>query len=64
MKLKDITEWSPRWSTPLGTMEANAPVADGVLVESLLAELVKFWLRILKYAVQFGRGSTVSGTQI
>jgi hypothetical protein len=33
MKLKDITDWSPRWSTPLGKMEANAPVADGVLVD-------------------------------
>jgi hypothetical protein len=33
MKLKDITEWSERWSTPLGTMDANAPVADGVLVD-------------------------------
>jgi hypothetical protein len=33
MKLKDITEWSERWSTPLGTVEANAPVADGVLVD-------------------------------
>jgi hypothetical protein len=32
MKLKDLTEWSERWSTPLGTMDANAPVADGVLV--------------------------------
>jgi hypothetical protein len=32
MKIKDITDWSPRWSTPLGTMDANAPVADGVLV--------------------------------
>jgi hypothetical protein len=32
MKLKYITEWSERWSTPSGTMEANAPVADGVLV--------------------------------
>jgi hypothetical protein len=32
MKLKDITEWSGRWSTPLGTLEANAAVADGVLV--------------------------------
>jgi hypothetical protein len=32
MKLKDITDWSGRWSTPLGTMDANAPVADGVLV--------------------------------
>ena len=33
MKLKDITECSERWSTPLGTMEANAAVADGVLVD-------------------------------
>jgi hypothetical protein len=32
MKLKEITDWSERWSTPLGTMEANAAVADGVLV--------------------------------
>jgi hypothetical protein len=32
MKLKDITEWSGGWSTPSGTMDANAPVADGVLV--------------------------------
>jgi hypothetical protein len=33
MKLKDITECSERWSTPLGTMDTNAPVADGVLVD-------------------------------
>lgn len=33
MKLKDITEWSARWSTPLGTMAANAPVEDGGLVD-------------------------------
>ena len=45
-------------------MEANAPVADGVLVESLLAEPVKFWLRILKCAVHFDRGSTEAGTQM
>jgi hypothetical protein len=32
MKIKDITEWSPRWSTPLGTLDVQAPVADGVLV--------------------------------
>ncbi len=31
MKIKDITEWSKRWSTPSGTMDANPPVADGVL---------------------------------
>jgi len=33
MKIKDITEWSERWSTPLGTLEANAAVADGVFVD-------------------------------
>jgi hypothetical protein len=33
MKIKDITEWSGRWSTPRGTMDSNAPVADGVLVD-------------------------------
>jgi hypothetical protein len=32
MKIKDITDWSPRWSTPLGTMDAHAQVSDGVLV--------------------------------
>ena len=33
MKPKDITESSPRWSTPLGTMDAHAPIADGMLVD-------------------------------
>ena len=33
MKLKEITERSERWSTPLGTMDAHAPVEDGVLVD-------------------------------
>jgi hypothetical protein len=33
MKLKNITEWSERWSTPLGTMDANPPVVEGVLVD-------------------------------
>jgi hypothetical protein len=33
MKLKDITEWSERWSTPRGTMEPNAAVADGLLAD-------------------------------
>jgi hypothetical protein len=32
MKLKEITDWSERWSTPLGTMDANAQVGEGVLV--------------------------------
>ena len=27
-----MTNWSERWSTPLGTIDAHAPVADGVLV--------------------------------
>ena len=33
MKIKEITEWSERWSTPSGTLDAYAPVADGVLVD-------------------------------
>jgi hypothetical protein len=33
MKLRDIIEWAVRWSTPSGTMEEDAPVADGVLVD-------------------------------
>ena len=33
MKIKDIVDWPERWSTPLGTRDANAPVADGVLVD-------------------------------
>jgi hypothetical protein len=33
VKLKDITEWSGRWSTPSGSLEANAAVEDGVLVD-------------------------------
>jgi hypothetical protein len=32
MKLRDIIEWSVRWSTPSGTLDEDAPVADGVLV--------------------------------
>ena len=30
MKIKDITDWSGRWSTPLGTLDAHD--ADSVLV--------------------------------
>src|SRR5262249_54442231 len=37
MKLKDIGHWSERWATPRGTLDANAPVEDGVLVE------LSFW---------------------
>jgi hypothetical protein len=37
MKIKDITEWSDHWSTALGTMDANPPVADGVLVDLSLS---------------------------
>jgi hypothetical protein len=33
MKLKDLDESSARWSIPLGTLDANAPVDDGVLVD-------------------------------
>ena len=33
LKIEDITEWSGRWSTPSGTLEANAAVEDGVLVD-------------------------------
>ena len=32
MKIKDITDWPPRWATPLGTLDTNAPIGDGVLV--------------------------------
>src|SRR6266481_8516682 len=32
MKIKDIARWPERLSAPLGTMEAHAPLADGVLV--------------------------------
>jgi len=32
MKLKHIIEWSVRWSTPSGTMDEDAPVADGRLM--------------------------------
>jgi hypothetical protein len=32
MKLKDITHWSERWSTPSGTMDVLPTVADGMLV--------------------------------
>ena len=51
MKIKDITEWSERWSTPLGTLEANAAVADGVLVD------LSLWgTSIIGLAVQFPDG--------
>ena len=36
MKIKDIIEWSVRWSTPSWTMDEDAPVADGVLVDPSL----------------------------
>ena len=51
MKLKDITEWPERWSTPLGTMDANAPIADGVLVD------LSLWgTYIIGLTVQFADG--------
>ena len=39
LKIKDITEWSARWSTTRGTMDANATVADGVLF------VLSLWVR-------------------
>jgi len=51
MKLKDIGHWSERWATPLGTLDANAPVADGVLVD------LSFWgTSIIGLAIQFPNG--------
>jgi hypothetical protein len=32
MKIRDITEWSGRWSTHLGTMDAHPTVLDSALV--------------------------------
>ena len=33
MKIKDITNGSERWSTPIRTMEVHPTIADGVLVD-------------------------------
>lgn len=33
IKIKDITESSGRWSTPSGSLQADAAVEDGVLVD-------------------------------
>jgi hypothetical protein len=33
MEIKDLNESSARWSTPLGILDAHAPVDDGVLVD-------------------------------
>ena len=33
MKFRDIIEWSVRWSTPSCTIDEDAPVADGVLID-------------------------------
>jgi hypothetical protein len=33
MKLREVIEWSVRWSTPSCTIDEDAPVADGVLVD-------------------------------
>ncbi len=38
MKIKDIIEWSVRWSTPSWTMDEDAPVTDGVLVDLSLGD--------------------------
>jgi hypothetical protein len=34
MKIKDAVVWPWRWSTPLGTMQENAPVDEGILIEA------------------------------
>jgi hypothetical protein len=34
MKIKDAVVWPWRWSTPLGTMQENAPADDGILIEA------------------------------
>jgi hypothetical protein len=34
MKLKDAVVCAWRWSTPLATMQENAPVDDGILIEA------------------------------
>ena len=47
MKLKDVGHWSERWATPLGTLDAHASVADGVLVD------LSFWgTSIIGLAIQ------------
>jgi len=47
MKIKDIAHWSERWATPLATLDADAPVADGVLVD------LSFWgTSIIGLAIQ------------
>jgi hypothetical protein len=33
MKLREVIEWSVRWSTPSWTIDEDASVADGVLVD-------------------------------
>jgi hypothetical protein len=53
MKIKDITEWSERWSTPLGTLEANAAVADDVLVD------LSRWGTSIHTTLKHYRGGTV-----
>jgi hypothetical protein len=51
MKIKDITEWSERWATSLGTQDADAPIADGVLVD------LSFWgTTIIGLAIQCPHG--------
>jgi hypothetical protein len=61
MKLKDITEWSERWSTPLGTMDVPPTVADGVLVGLSLGN---FDHKILSWSVQREDISAPSGRQL
>jgi hypothetical protein len=59
MKLKDITEWSERWSTPSRTMDAHAPVDDGVLVD------LSLWgMSIIGLAVQCPDGRYSARTEL
>jgi hypothetical protein len=52
MTLRDIIEWSVRWSTPSGTLDEDAPVADGVLVY-----LSQWGTSIIGLAVQCSDGN-------
>ena len=36
MKLREVIEWSVRWSTPSCTIDEDAPVGDGVLTAAIL----------------------------
>jgi len=59
MKLKDIGHWSERWATPLGTLDANANIADGVLVD------LSFWgTSIIGLAIQCPNGKYIGSIRV